>query len=155
MTTIQLNNNVFFALLEEELKDSKKVRFLVKGNSMYPLIRNEKDEVKLVECNAATIKPGDILLFKFRGQYILHRLIHKEQDLFIFQGDNVWYNKEYCKANDIVGIVESIYRKKDDSSDDTYVEVSPNSTKWHFLILLNQSKNKIRRILSRIYHLFR
>lgn len=154
MRTIEIKNRVFFPLLEEELKENKKVRFRIKGNSMYPLLRDEKDEVLLVSCDPMQIHTGDIVLFKFKGNYILHRFIQKEKHTFIFKGDNVWYNKEYCQANDLVGVVERVYRKKGNATDGEFHEVAPDSVRWHFIVRLNQTKIIIRRGISRLFHLF-
>ena len=43
-------NDVFFAWVEEGIAQGKTVRFRLKGNSMFPLLRNGKDEVTLEKC---------------------------------------------------------------------------------------------------------
>ena len=42
-----LSNDIFFAQVESEIAAGRSVRFKVKGNSMYPLLRNGLDEVTL------------------------------------------------------------------------------------------------------------
>ena len=43
-------NDTFFACVEAELAEGRPVRFRLKGNSMYPLLRNGKDVVVLGKC---------------------------------------------------------------------------------------------------------
>lgn len=52
-------NDIFFAWVEEGIAQGKTVRFRLKGNSMFPLLRNGKDEVTLEKCPNESLKPMD------------------------------------------------------------------------------------------------
>ena len=43
----QIPNDLFFAWVESELAEGRRVRFRLKGSSMFPLIREGRDEVMI------------------------------------------------------------------------------------------------------------
>ena len=103
-------NDIFFNFVEEEIAKGKNVRFRVKGFSMLPVIRNMRDDVILYPCKPDELKPLDIVLFRFNGRHILHRIIRMDEDKFIIQGDGIYAFQEFCTKDDIVGKVEFIIR---------------------------------------------
>ena len=136
----KISNTDFFTLVEEELAVKGKVRFRVKGISMLPLLRSNRDEVLLAACHTNRLQPGDICLFRYKGFHILHRFLYRRGDIFYFQGDNVVTRIEQCSGEDIVGKVEVIYREG---------QVSPvTSSKWKILIRLNRCKLRARMLVS-------
>lgn len=139
-TTKEIANATFFALLEQELSEQGSVRFRVKGFSMEPMLRNNRDEVQLVTYQGEELTQKDICLFKFRGRHILHRFLRYEGDLLFFQGDNVLVNYEYCRSEDVIGMVKVIYRDGK--------MLSPFSEKWQRRIKLHRFKQQIRRSVS-------
>lgn len=104
-----ISNECFFAWVETEIEEGRSVRFRVKGNSMQPLLRDGLDEVVLYSCKADELRRLDVVLFRYRGRHILHRIIGKEGDRFILQGDGVCTFHEECMAEDIVGIVKQVH----------------------------------------------
>ena len=103
-------NNVFFSWLEEEIAQGKPVRFRLKGHSMFPLLRNGKDEVILEKCFPENLKPMDVVLFRYRGGHVLHRIIRREGERLLIQGDGSMVAKEECTVDDVVGKVVQICR---------------------------------------------
>ena len=103
-------NNVFFSWLEEEIAQGKPVRFRLKGHSMFPLLRNGKDEVILEKCFPENLKPMDVVLFRYRGKHVLHRIIRREGERLLIQGDGSIVAKEECTVDDVVGKVVQICR---------------------------------------------
>ena len=104
-----LPNDIFFAYVESEIAAGKSVRFKVKGTSMFPLLRNEKDEVVLSPITS-TPEKMDIVLFRFNGKHILHRIIEVKGDTYIIQGDGIYTFSEYCRMQDMVGVVTLLYK---------------------------------------------
>lgn len=131
-----MKNDAFFTLLEQELADNFSVRFRVKGVSMQPLLRNNRDEVQLIAYTGQPLIPGDICLFKYQGRHILHRYLRKEGEILCFQGDNVVTHCEYCLPGEVVGVVKSIYRDGQ--------LLSPYTTRWRFQTLMNRLRQRIR-----------
>lgn len=103
-------NNLFFAGVEAEIAEGKSVCFRLKGNSMYPLLRNGRDEVVVYPCVAEELEPMDVVLFRYRGGHVLHRIIRREGDGLLIQGDGVYASFEQCTVADVVGIVREIRR---------------------------------------------
>lgn len=64
-----------FPVIEEMLEDGKSVRLTVSGNSMWPLIINNRDSVLLVPRGNTRLKKGEIILFRTSiSHYVLHRI---------------------------------------------------------------------------------
>ena len=146
MKSKEIANIDFFALVEEELRENGHVRFRVKGTSMQPILRNGKDEVKLTRRGDRIPTPGDICLFRFHGQHILHRCVAVENGEFYMQGDNILDHREHCPLDGILGIVETVYRDGK--------PVDPRSCIWKIRTQLHHAKYRLRGLLSRIWHLF-
>ena len=103
-------NDTFFACVEAELAEGRPVRFRLKGNSMFPLLQNGKDVVVLEKCPVESLKPMDVILFRYRGKHVLHRIIRRERECLLIQGDGSIVAKEECKVDDVVGKVVQICR---------------------------------------------
>lgn len=138
--TIEMTNATFFALLEQELAERKSVRLRVKGVSMQPMLRNNRDEVQLVPYKGEKLTPKDICLFRYQGRHILHRYLHTEGDIVYFRGDNVLTRVEHCRCEDIVGVVETVYRDG--------LALPSYSESWRFKIMVNRFMQRIRFLIS-------
>jgi signal peptidase I len=74
--------------IESMLLENYRIRLTVTGNSMYPFLRSNRDQVELVVENFSTISRGDIVLIKRdTGQYLLHRVFRKNAATFFINGD--------------------------------------------------------------------
>ena len=135
-------NAVFFTWVEDELSNGNSVTITVKGFSMLPILRSNRDCVRIVKCSANALKPGDITLFKSRGIQILHRFIKTDGDAYIMRGDNVFSHHETCYADDILGKVVLIKRGSK--------EISPNAHIWRLIIFLWRIKVLAYQAVSKI-----
>ena len=106
----KIDNELFFAWVKEELAEGRSVRFRVKGFSMLPMLRTEKDEVVPFPYQDADPQPWDVVLFRYKGRDIMHRIIRKEGDSYTIQGDGVLSGYEKCSREDIVGVVRQVIR---------------------------------------------
>lgn len=97
-------------LYEAYFRSRYAVILRLKGNSMYPLLRNEKDVVVLGKCPAESLQPMDVVLFRYRGKHVLHRIIRREGERLLIQGDGSIVAKEECTVDDVVGKVVQICR---------------------------------------------
>lgn len=68
---------------------------------MFPLLREGKDEVAVYPCKAESLKPMDVVLFRYRGRCLLHRIVGMKDGRFIMQGDGVCAFYEECTAADM------------------------------------------------------
>jgi signal peptidase I len=105
-----LPNRPFFDEIEEIISRGNTVTLKVKGGSMRPYLRNEKDIVVLAPFQPGELKPGAVVLFRYCNKHLLHRIIEIENDTLIIQGDGVYRGYEKVLKRDVVGIVRHIIR---------------------------------------------
>lgn len=108
---IQLSNQLFFAQVEEMLRKGQEVQLRVKGYSMRPLLRNERDVVVLAPWrHDEELQCGDIVLFRYRGRHVLHRIVHIDATQLTLAGDGNYRIQEHCLPQDVVGIARRVIR---------------------------------------------
>ena len=132
-----LANEIFFAQVETEISAGRSVRFKVKGHSMYPLLRDGKDEVTI---SPLTCDPSvyDIVLFRYRGKHILHRIISVEGDTYTIQGDGIYISCEKCTREDIIGVVTQIHKKNGLEINTSWGLFRFNSWCWYKLFFMRR-----------------
>ena len=139
----QIPNNLFFAWVETEIAEGRAVRFRLKGDSMFPLIRNGRDEVVLYPCTKEELVPMDVVLFRYRGKHLLHRILQREGERLLLQGDGSFIAKEECTTNDVIGKVNLIIKPSGKM-------LSVNEREWRLASWLWQKTGIMRTILLRI-----
>ena len=102
-----------FPVMEEQLKNGGTVVFKPKGISMLPLIRQGIDSV-LIKSPKFPLKKYDIPLFRRKdGSFILHRILKVCNDgTYVVCGDNQTVLEYGVRDEQIIGVVEGIYRDK-------------------------------------------
>ena len=65
-------------IIEEYINAGISVRLTVRGNIMSPLLLDGIDSVMLHPCIATELKPQEIILFRYKGGFMLHRIIRIE-----------------------------------------------------------------------------
>lgn len=127
-------------LILEILNSEGKVSFISAGHSMLPTIRDRKDTVTLVKPEKE-IKRGDIVFYKRdNGQYVLHRVMYTDGNIFVMRGDNQWYNEYNIRNEQIIGILWAFERsgkthKVTDTDYKIYVKLLPiirSIRKWYY-----------------------
>lgn len=95
---------------EEELKNNGKLIYTNVGDSMMPLIRQDKD-LLIIERAEGRLKKYDVPLYKRdSGEYVLHRILKVRKDDYVICGDNR-YRREYGIADrHIIGVLTGIVR---------------------------------------------
>lgn len=138
-----IENSAYFKAVEDSLIRFGSVRIRVKGTSMQPLLRDNIDEVTLTPCSSKDLKRLDIALFRYHEGYILHRLIGREGESLVFQGDNSIHAKECCRESDVIAKVTDIHRSYPLPL--RLIYSSPRATR-----LLSLLRRAMRLILSKI-----
>lgn len=139
----QIPNDAFFNLVEDEISNGRKVQFRIKGDSMSPLLRDNKDDIVLYPCVGDELSPMDIVLFRYKGKYLLHRIIRREGNRLYIQGDGSYIAKEECFIDDVIGKVQMIVRPSGKI-------ISVNSWQWRWLSYIWLKIRIIRNLLLRI-----
>ena len=108
---ILLPNQLFFAEVEAMLAEGREVQIRMKGHSMRPLLRSERDQVVLTPCtDPARLRPGDVVLFRCCGRHILHRIVRRDGDRLTLAGDGNYRITEQCTTRDVAGIAVRVIR---------------------------------------------
>lgn len=95
--------------IEEGLKKNGYHASTTVGYSMYPLLRDRRDNIVVRPCNGR-LKKYDVPLYKRGDEYVLHRIIKVLPDGYVICGDNC-IGKEYgIKDENILGVLTEIYR---------------------------------------------
>ena len=139
---IVVNNADFFAQVKEELDAGHRVTIPVKGVSMLPFIRGERDLVTLEK--PSSLGRGDIVLFTVGRKYVMHRILRIDGDVFVIMGDGVLRAKERTTRNRIVAKVVEILRDGERS-------VDPSSPSQRFLSSVWRLLFPFRVFLLKIY----
>lgn len=87
------------------------VRLDIKGNSMMPLLRSERDAVLLKK--AENIIKYDVVLFKKKdGKIALHRIVDIKDDLYTIIGDNQYRFDSNIPSDALIAKAVEFYRGK-------------------------------------------
>lgn len=104
-----LMNNGDQVRFEDYLARYGSLTYKNKGTSMLPLLRQDRDLFTIVRKSQERCKKYDIVLYKEKQEYILHRIIKVIPDGYIVRGDNT-YRKEFRTDEQILGVVAEIIR---------------------------------------------
>lgn len=141
MKPITIPNAIVFAEVVSRLEQGKTVKLLLVGTSMTSCLRNGRDYVYLAPLAAdEKVKKGDIVLFGYEDQYVLHRVVDIDGDNYVMQGDNCFTceraPRTQIKARLVA--VESVKGRK----------VSCDSFSWHFRSAMSLCRKFLRQFLA-------
>ncbi|OGO93610.1 MAG: hypothetical protein A2Y17_00690 [Clostridiales bacterium GWF2_38_85] len=102
-------------ILKMMLRKNYCVEMSVTGNSMYPQLK-EGDSIFLRPSCEYTI--GDIIVFIYKNDLLIHRLIKIKDDIYYCKGDSS-FRLEDIKKEDIIGSVQNM-----SSIDNKFIEMS-------------------------------
>ncbi len=143
-----------FPLIEEKLKNGGEISFKPHGISMLPLIRQGKDSVTLEQLKEEPKKYDVIFYRRADGQFVLHRIIGRDEEGLILCGDNQFVKEYGVQKEQIIGIMTSVLRDGE--------KLSCNDTKYlrycKRLWLRRKylyGRNFIRRVLSKVKRIFK
>ena len=102
--SITLSKDLFFAEVENLLKDQSSVQICVKGNSMLPFIRHN-DTVLLTSPSPENVRRGAIVVaLTDEIGYVLHRIIKIEGSSITLKGDGNLYQKEHTDRKRVIAV---------------------------------------------------
>ena len=104
------------AVMMEEIRtlisEGRTVSLTVKGNSMNPFMVHLRDQITLGPWKDEDIRKGTVALVKDnRGNYLIHRIIKRDEDSVTLLGDGNIAMTETANLENIIGIMYSITRK--------------------------------------------
>lgn len=99
---MQISNDIFFAEVERLMGDGGEVTITIRGNSMQPMLRDGREKVVLRRYEGDELQRGDVMLFRYRGGYVLHRVVSIDGERIVFSGDGNYKLYEQATTKDIV-----------------------------------------------------
>ena len=90
------------------------------GFSMMPLIREKKDIIEIRRKGKGRCKKYDVVLYKRRDKYILHRILKVLPDGYIIAGDHCTFIENDIKDENILGIMTRVQRNGKDITPDNF-----------------------------------
>ena len=103
-----LPNEIFFAEVEQLLSEGRDVVITVQGNSMRPFILNGRTRAVLAACDRTTLTEGDVVLFRYRGRHVLHRIVERHGDDLVLAGDGNYRQQERCRTQDVAARMKAV-----------------------------------------------
>ena len=110
--SIYIPNQLFFAEVQAQIRQGKKVKIRVRGNSMLPFIRNN-DEALLIPPTPEHIKKGTPVVAQTDELgIVLHRIYIIEGNRITLLGDGNVNQFEHTSPDRIIATVSHYYRGK-------------------------------------------
>ncbi len=98
------------ATFEEVLNREGKLIYTNVGDSMLPLIRQDRD-LLVIEKPRGRLKKYDVPLYRRdNGQWVLHRILQVRDDGYVICGDNRWRKEYGITDRHIFGVLTAVIR---------------------------------------------
>lgn len=103
MNVMNIDDNTIYSLVEEQLADGNRVKISIGGKSMLPTL--SRSDVIFLEPLQGEPEIGDVLFFRLGGNHIVHRLVRREGDNYVMQGDNNQGVERVCREGLLAKLV--------------------------------------------------
>lgn len=138
----RIPNDIFFAEVERLIAEGQDVSLTLIGTSMRPFLQNGRDRVVLSPFSDRELVPGAVVLFRYRGNHLLHRIISRNGEQFEIQGDSVPHC-EQATISDVVAIVKEVVRPNGRT-------IRNGSYVWDWIYRRHIRRKRTMRFLSRV-----
>ncbi len=140
---------------EELLNERDHIVYTNVGNSMMPLLRQRKDIIEIKKKGSERCKKYDVVFYKRRERYLLHRIIKVLPDGYLIAGDHCTVIERDIKDKDILGKMTRVIRNGKSITPDNffyklYVHLWCDCYPVRMWII--RTKQRTWRVLSRIKH---
>ena len=88
------------------------------GFSMMPLLRQKRDIIEIKRKEPGRCNKYDVVLYKRKDRYILHRIIKVLPDRYYIAGDNCTVLEKDIKDENILGVMTRVIRNGKTSTPD-------------------------------------
>ena len=97
--------------IQQLISEGRTVSITAKGYSMNPFIRHLQDTITIGPWKDADIREGTAALVRTTtGDYVFHRIIARNGDNLVLEGDGNVGLKEKATVDNVIGIMHSITR---------------------------------------------
>ena len=110
--TITIDKAIMMEGIRDLISEGKTITLTVKGNSMNPFVVHLRDQMTLGPWKDEDLKKGTVALVKdIDGNYLIHRIIKRDNDKVVLLGDGNIVQTETATLDNVIGIMYSITRK--------------------------------------------
>ena len=95
---------------EELLNEKGCFVYTAVGISMLPFLRRRRDVIEIQKKGPERLKKYDVVLYKRRDRYILHRILKVLPDGYLIAGDNCTAVERDIKDENILGVMTRVKR---------------------------------------------
>ena len=132
---------------EEVLEKDGELYFTNVGYSMYPLIKQREDILRIVKTDI--FKKGDIILYKSNvDHYVLHRVLKIKKDKIICAGDYNYFKDQPITKEQVLGLLIEIKKK-----DGTVIDLSKDKKARKFWYTNFFHIKALFQIIGKILHI--
>lgn len=102
-----------YPIMREVLESGSTFSITVRGNSMYPFLRDLRDQAVFAPLKGHTISKGDIVFYqRDSGQYVMHRVFSvDEAGVMTIVGDAQWTLECGIRPDQLRAYVAQVVRK--------------------------------------------
>lgn len=119
---ISIDKDTMYQEISRFIAEGKTVSITVKGYSMNPFLMHMRDQITLGPWKDEDIRKGTVALVRdVRGNVLIHRIIRREGDTIILEGDGNIGLQEKATLESIAGIMHSITRKNRTYSSKSFI----------------------------------
>lgn len=145
MEVKKIPNEVFFDYVVSQLREGHTVSIPLTGTSMSPLLREGRDNLVLAPLPPdAPLRRYDVVLFRYRGGYLLHRIVRIEGDTVTTRGDAL-ASLEQVPRTDIVAILIAVQNTQ------TGKVINCDSLRWILLSRKTIFVKSLRHAVKRVF----
>ena len=136
-------------LICHSLDEGKEVKLTVTGMSMYPLLRDRRDNV-IIKKTDSFCKYDVVLYRRANGQYVLHRIVGVRGGSFVLAGDNELI-REYPVERAACIAKMKAFERSGKTYDVSLLWYRLYSWLWVCFFPLRRPLGKLLRVIARIY----
>lgn len=119
---ITIDKDTMYQEISRLIAEGKTVSITVKGYSMNPFLMHLRDQITLGPWTDGDIRRGTVALVRdVRGNVLIHRIIRRDGNIIILEGDGNIGLQEKATLDGIAGIMHSITRKNRTYSSKSFI----------------------------------
>lgn len=119
---ITIDKDTMYQEISRLIAEGKTVSITVKGYSMNPFLMHLRDQITLGPWTDGDIRRGTVALVRdVRGNVLIHRIIRRDGNIIILEGDGNIGLQEKATLAGIAGIMHSITRKNRTYSSKSFI----------------------------------
>ncbi len=123
--------------VEATIGGGERVQLTINSGSMRPFLR-VGDVVELGQVTASELRRGDVVLFRYNNQHIVHRIRRVKGNRLVIRGDGVYRRTELVVRGDVAARATAIIKRGK--------RVEANTCRWRYLTAFSLTCNFIRNV---------